>query len=136
MLHFNDSMIVEIGNDRRMDDRRALLAFGALAQETRLAIVRRLVKAGPAGVPAGVLAGGAGVSASNVSFHLKELERAGLVSARREARSIIYAADYAALGALIRFLTRDCCGGRPEICAPAFDPGRPPARKPRTLARA
>jgi DNA-binding transcriptional ArsR family regulator len=129
-------MIIEIMTTRRMDDRRALAAFGALAQETRLAIVRRLVKAGPKGVPAGALADGAGVSASNVSFHLKELERAGLVSARREARSVIYAADYAALGALIRFLTQDCCGGRPEICAPAFDPCRPAIRKPRTLARA
>jgi ArsR family transcriptional regulator len=105
-----------------MDGRQAIAVFGALSQDTRLRIVRLLVKAGPDGTPAGELADEIGVSASNMSFHLKELERAGLVSTRREARSIIYAADYAALGGLIRFLMQDCCGGRPEICAPALDP--------------
>lgn len=103
-----------------MDEPRALAAFGALSQETRLRIVRLLVRAGPAGMAAGAVGEAAGVSASNVSFHLKELERAGLVGARRRARSIIYAADYAALSGLAAFLLRDCCGGRPEVCAPAL----------------
>ncbi|RUW99321.1 transcriptional regulator, partial [Mesorhizobium sp. M8A.F.Ca.ET.059.01.1.1] len=63
------------------------------------------------------------VSASNVSFHLKELERAGLVSVRRDSRSMVYSAEYEALSGLIRFLMEDCCSGRPEICAPALAPG-------------
>ena len=58
------------------------------------------------------------VSPSNVSFHLSHLERAALIQSRREARSIIYAASYETLGELIRFLTEDCCQGKPEICAP------------------
>jgi ArsR family transcriptional regulator, arsenate/arsenite/antimonite-responsive transcriptional repressor len=78
------------------------------------------VQAGPEGVAAGVLGEATGVSASNVSFHLKELERAGLIGARRQARSIIYAADYPALAGLLQFLMEDCCAGRPEICAPAL----------------
>ncbi len=102
-----------------MDERQALLAFAALAQETRLRLLRQLVTAGPEGVAAGTLASGAGVSASNVSFHLKELEQAGLVASRREGRSIIYKAAYPALSGLIAFLMKDCCQGRPEVCTPA-----------------
>ena len=103
-----------------MDEKQALAAFGALSQDTRLRIVRLLVQAGPEGLAAGAVGEAAGVSASNVSFHLKELERAGLVNARRQARSTIYAADYAALAGLLQFLMEDCCDGRPEICAPAL----------------
>ncbi len=100
-----------------MDESQALFAFGALSQETRLRILRMLVIAGEGGMPAGAIAGKADVSPSNVSFHLKELERAGLVSQRRESRSIIYTADYTVLRGLIRFLMEDCCGGRREICS-------------------
>ena len=103
-----------------MDERQALSAFGALSQETRLRILRMLVVAGPDGIAAGTIADGAEVSASNVSFHLKELERAGLVAARRDSRSIIYSAEFDALSGLIRFLMEDCCSGRPEICEPAI----------------
>ena len=102
-----------------MDDRQAIGAFAALSQETRLRIVRMLVVAGPGGMAAGAIAEKAAVSPSNVSFHLKELERAGLIAQTRESRSIIYTADYAVLGGLIRFLMEDCCAGKPEICAPA-----------------
>jgi ArsR family transcriptional regulator len=102
-----------------MDERQALVSFGALSQETRLQIVRMLVVAGPEGMAAGTIAERLDVSPSNVSFHLKELDRSGLVSQQREARSIIYSADYEALSGLVRFLMEDCCGGRPEICAPA-----------------
>jgi DNA-binding transcriptional ArsR family regulator len=103
-----------------MTESQALLAFAALAQDTRLSIVRRLVKAGADGMSAGEIAEAAGASPSNVSFHLKELERAGLIASRRLARSIIYSADYAALRALIRFLMEDCCSARAEICAPIY----------------
>jgi DNA-binding transcriptional ArsR family regulator len=103
-----------------MRESQALESLAALSQETRLRIVRRLVRGGTEGIPAGALANGLGISPSNMSFHLKELERAGLVAARREARSIIYSADYKTLNGLIRFLMEDCCGGRPEICTPAL----------------
>jgi DNA-binding transcriptional ArsR family regulator len=103
-----------------VDERQALIAFGALSQETRLRLLRLLVVAGPEGIAAGSLAEQVEVSPSNVSFHLKELERSGLVSARRDARSIVYSAEYDALSGLIRFLMEDCCSGRPEICAPAL----------------
>jgi ArsR family transcriptional regulator, arsenate/arsenite/antimonite-responsive transcriptional repressor len=114
-----------------VEEKQALAAFGALSQETRLRIVRLLVQAGPEGVAAGVLGEATGVSASNVSFHLKELERAGLIGARRQARSIKYAADYPALAGLLQFLMEDCCAGRPEICAPALaNPCAPRATQP------
>jgi DNA-binding transcriptional ArsR family regulator len=73
---------------------------------------------------AGAIAEAVGVSASNVSFHLKDLDQAGLVASRREARSIVYSADYGTLTGLLRFLMRDCCGGRPEICGPALSIAR------------
>lgn len=102
-----------------MDEHQALDAFGALAQETRLQVVRLLVKAGPEGMPAGAIGAALEASSSKLSFHLSHLERAGLVQSRREARSIIYSAAYPALSGLVEFLMRDCCQGRPEVCAPA-----------------
>lgn len=104
-----------------MDERQALIALGALSQETRLKIIRMLVVAGPDGLAAGTVAERADVSPSNISFHLKELERAGLVTQQRESRSILYSARFDALGGLVRFLMEDCCAGNPEICAPALD---------------
>lgn len=103
-----------------MDERQALAALGALSQETRLRILRMLVISGPDGVAAGEIAERVEVSPSNVSFHLKELERARLVTARRDSRSIVYSAEYDALSGLIRFLMEDCCSGRPEICTPVI----------------
>lgn len=99
-----------------MNRRQAISAFAALSQDTRLSIVRLLVRAGPDGLAAGDVANEIGVSASNLSFHLKELAHAGLINARREARSIIYNAEFDALRGLIGFLMKDCCAGRPEIC--------------------
>jgi len=98
--------------------RQALASFAALSQDTRLGIIRLLVKAGQDGIGAGEIAGEVGVSASNLSFHLKELLHAGLVESKRDARAIIYTANYEALRGLIGFLMKDCCAGRPEICAP------------------
>jgi ArsR family transcriptional regulator len=103
-----------------MDETQALGAFGALSQQTRLQIVRMLVVAGPDGLSAGTLAEKAGVSPSNISFHLKELDNAGLIRQHRQSRSIIYTARYDVLAGLLRFLMEDCCAGRPEICAPAL----------------
>jgi DNA-binding transcriptional ArsR family regulator len=103
-----------------MDERQALMSFAALSQETRLRIIRTLVVAGPDGMAAGAVAERMEVSPSNVSFHLKELERAGLISQQRESRSIVYTASYEALAGLVRFLMEDCCAGNPEICAPAL----------------
>lgn len=98
---------------------QALDAFGALSQETRLQMVRALVVAGPEGMAAGAVGEAVGASSSSASFHLAHLERAGLVRSHREARSIIYSANYEGLAGLVEFLMRDCCQGRPEVCAPA-----------------
>lgn len=86
-------------------------ALAALAQEHRLAAFRLLVQAGSGGIPAGVLAEKIGVPPSSMSFHLSQLAHAGLVTQRRESRSIIYCADYSAMGALMGYLTENCCGG-------------------------
>ncbi|NLS07906.1 helix-turn-helix transcriptional regulator [Rhizobium sp. P32RR-XVIII] len=98
-----------------MDERQALLSFAALSQETRLAVVRTLVVAGPDGMAAGTIAEKMGVSPSNISFHLKELERSGLIAQRRESRSIVYSADYDALSGLVTFLMHECCAGHPQV---------------------
>src|SRR3546814_17527963 len=97
-----------------MEERQALACFGALSQETRLRIVRLLVRAGHEGLAAGAVADAMGVSASNVSFHPKELERAALVAARRAARSIVYTAPSAALSELLDLPVDHCCPGHPQ----------------------
>lgn len=102
-----------------MTEAQALEAFSALSQETRLRVLRLLVKAGPEGLAAGAIGEAVGASSSRMSFHLNHLEQAGLVQSRREARSIIYSAVYPALSGLVAFLMRDCCQGHPEICEPA-----------------
>ncbi|MCX5496283.1 metalloregulator ArsR/SmtB family transcription factor [Kaistia dalseonensis] len=102
-----------------MDESKALQAFAALSQATRLQIVRLLVKAGPDGLAAGVIGEAVGASSSKASFHLSHLEQAGLIVSRREARSIIYSAAFPALAGLVEFLMRDCCQGHPEVCNPA-----------------
>ena len=94
--------------------------LGALAQDTRLAIFRRLVAAGPAGMAAGRIAAELGVPGPTLSFHLNQLRHAGLVSARRHGRSITYAADYGAMNGLIGFLSENCCR-RPAAAAPITD---------------
>ena len=99
-----------------MESKQALLGLAALAQETRLAIFRRLVRAGPQGENAGAIAEALGTPAPTLSFHLKELERAGLITQRRESRSLIYAARYDGMRDLLAYLVEDCCAGRPEFC--------------------
>ena len=104
-----------------MDEKQALNAFAALSQETRLRIVRLLVAAGHEGLSAGAIGEAMdGASSSRMSFHLSQLEQAGLAQSRREGRSIIYSAALPALSDLIEFLMRDCCQGHPEVCNPAM----------------
>jgi DNA-binding transcriptional ArsR family regulator len=104
-----------------MEERCILAALVALAQETRLAVFRLLVPAGASGLPAGEIAARLGVPASTLSFHLKELEQAGLLRSWRRQRQIFYAADYEGMRRLLTFLTADCCGGHPEICGGLAD---------------
>lgn len=96
-----------------MEREQALDALGALAQETRLDAFRLLVQAGPGGLTPGAVGERLGVPAATLSFHLKELRNAGIVRCRRESRSLIYSADFAAMDALLGFLTRHCCQGAP-----------------------
>jgi DNA-binding transcriptional ArsR family regulator len=101
-----------------MEPRAALAAFSALSQETRLEALRFLVKRGPSGATAGALAETLGVAAPTLSFHLKELANAGLVLSRKDGRSVIYAADYGGIRAVVDFLMADCCQGDPRLCGP------------------
>lgn len=104
-----------------MDETAAVTAFAAMSDQTRLRIVRLLVRAGPDGMASGAIGEAmGGATSSRMAFHLKNLEHAGLVQSRREGRFIIYTAVLPALSGLLEFLMRDCCQGNPEICAPAF----------------
>lgn len=103
----------------KLEEHQALDAFAALSQETRLKMVRTLVVAGEHGLAAGAVGDAVGASSSSASFHLAHLERAGLITSRREARSIIYAANFATLSDLVEFLMRDCCQGHPSVVASA-----------------
>ncbi|HXL69376.1 MAG TPA: helix-turn-helix transcriptional regulator [Xanthobacteraceae bacterium] len=101
-----------------MDISAAVEALTALAQPTRLAAFRRLVKAHPEGVPAGDVARLCAVPHNTMSTHLAALVRAGLASTEKQGRVVSYRADLDGFRTLMNFLTRDCCQGRPEICAP------------------
>ena len=94
-----------------MDTANAVAALAALAQETRLAAFRLLVQAGDSGMAAGEIAVALDVPAPTLSFHLKELANAGLVSSRQEGRNVIYRTAYAAMDDLIAYLTDNCCQG-------------------------
>lgn len=101
----------------------AVTALAALAQETRLAAFRLLVQAGPEGLAAGRIADALTVSPATLSFHLKELSHAGLVSAAQDSRYVIYRANFGAMAALMAYLTEHCCAGAPcelePLCCPA-----------------
>lgn len=109
-----------------MESKTAVTTLAALAQERRLGIFRLLVTAGPAGLAVGRIGEVLGVAPATLSFHLKELAHAGLVGTRQQGRFIYYSANYAAMNALLAFLTDNCCGGAPcevsanpqETCAP------------------
>ncbi|WP_323143584.1 ArsR/SmtB family transcription factor [Massilia phyllosphaerae] len=99
-----------------METKQVLAALAALAQDTRLAIFRLLVQVGPLGMAASKIAEHLDMAPSSLSFHLKELTHAGLISSKQEGRFVIYSADVDAMNGLISFLTENCCGGVP--CAP------------------
>lgn len=103
-----------------MDKSDVVAALAALAQEHRLEVYRLLVQAGPAGMPAGEVANGVGIPPNTLSFHLDRLRHSGLVTFERQGRSLIYAARYDTINALIGYLTENCCGGKPVPCKPTY----------------
>ena len=114
-----------------MEKTKAVSALAALAQDNRLDVFRLLVQAGPDGMPAGAVADALDLAPNTLTFHFDRLRTAGLVSARRDGRSIIYAARFEAMNELIAFLTENCCGGisctPPVQCKPARKRAKVPA---------
>ncbi|HWK37367.1 MAG TPA: metalloregulator ArsR/SmtB family transcription factor [Hyphomicrobium sp.] len=111
-----------------MESKDAVACLSALAHDQRLAIFRLLVKAGPSGLPAGEIAEAIGATPTSASFHLKELDRAGLIHATRAGRYIRYAIQFDGMRRLLTFLTEDCCRGQPELCGSTI-------KKARTLCK-
>lgn len=101
-----------------MEIKHAVDALAALAQESRLAVFRLLVEAGPAGLTPGRIAETLGLPAATLSFHLRSLSHAGLVDSRQDGRFLIYTARFDTMNALVAYLTENCCGGHPENCRP------------------
>ena len=108
-------------------------ALGALAHEHRLAIFRLLVGRGPEGLNAGTIAERVGLLPSSLTFHLQNLQRAGLIARRREGRQLIYSADFGAMTALVGYLTENCCGSATH-CAPCTQPATAKARRAKAAA--
>jgi ArsR family transcriptional regulator, arsenate/arsenite/antimonite-responsive transcriptional repressor len=106
-----------------MKAKDVIAALGALAHEHRLAIYRLLVQRGPDGLPAGHIATRMGLIPSSLTFHLQGLQRAGLISQRRESRQLIYSADFDAMNDVVDYLTENCCAGSGQ-CAPVCKPVR------------
>lgn len=107
-----------------------MAALGALAQDNRLDVFRLLVESGPEGLPAGSVANALKLAPNTLTFHFDRLRQAGLVTVRREGRSMIYAARYETMNALIDYLTKNCCGGVPlEPRGPATPSKGAPAKR-------
>src|SRR5271154_49263 len=102
-----------------MEKTDIVTALAALAQDNRLDVFRLLVQAGPDGMPAGEIAEALDLAPNTLTFHFDRLRVAGLVTVRRDGRSMIYAARYEAMNGLIAYLTENCCGSAPDQCAPA-----------------
>jgi len=102
-----------------MDEKDVVTSLAALAHEHRLRIFRLLVREGPNGLTAGHLAEGIGAGPTAASFHLKELDRAGLIHSTRDGRYVRYAVHYEGMRRLLEYLTEDCCQGQPELCGPS-----------------
>ena len=107
-----------------METSDAVSALSALAQDSRLAIFRALVQAGPSGLAAGKISELTAIPPSSLSFHLKELSHAGMVDSQQAGRFVIYTANFTTMNALLGFLTENCCGGNPcsPVCTPACEP--------------
>src|SRR5712675_1202541 len=101
-----------------MEKADAIAALAALAQDNRLDVFRLLVQAGPEGIAAGEVAESLGIAPNTLSFHFDRLRHAGLVSVRRDGRSMIYAARYETMNTLLAYLTENCCRGASQACAP------------------
>ena len=119
-----------------MESSDAAAVFAALGQESRLDLLRTLLEAGPTGLSAGAIGGALGIVPSTLSFHLRALEQVGLIRPTRQGRSLIYAAQIERLRQVVSFLSRDCCGGRPELCGDLMRawPVSPPENRPMTPA--
>lgn len=104
-----------------MEITSATRSLAALAQESRLAAFRLLVRAGGDGMSAGAIAQTLGIPHNTLSTHLAALQNAGLIRSRRDGRSIIYSVDFDGTRALLGFLLEDCCQGAPEVCTPVLD---------------
>jgi ArsR family transcriptional regulator len=103
-----------------MEIKSIVVALAALAHESRLAIFRVLVQAGPTGMAAGHIAKCTGIAPSSLSFHLKELAHANMVTSRQDGRFVVYAANFAAMNTLLAALNENCCGG--QLCVPLAAP--------------
>lgn len=115
-----------------MESEDVILALAALAQSTRLDVFKLLVKHEPEGLAAGDIAKSLAVPQNTMSSHLAILTRAGLVAAKRSGRSIVYRATLTRFQQVVLFMLQDCCGGKPEICAPLIEsltPCCPPQKK-------
>ena len=102
-----------------MEKNNVVAALAALAQDNQLDVFRLLVQAGPDGMAAGAVATALDLAPNTLTFHFDRLRQAGLVTVRRDGRSMIYAARFDTMNELLGFLTENCCGGEPEKCAPA-----------------
>ena len=113
-----------------MEKTQAVAALAALAQDNRLDVFRLLVQAGPDGLSAGQVASALGLAPNTLTFHFDRLRTAGLVTVRRDGRSMIYAAQFETMNALLGFLTENCCGGAPCTTADGCKPVRKRAKAP------
>ena len=118
-----------------MKKSNALEALGALAQDNRLDVFRLLVEAGPQGMPAGSVASALKLAPNTLTFHFDRLRDAGLVTVRREGRSMIYAAQFDTMNALLAYLTENCCGDGSTDCSSSCAPARPAKAAKRAAAR-
>jgi ArsR family transcriptional regulator, arsenate/arsenite/antimonite-responsive transcriptional repressor len=111
-----------------------IAALGALAHEHRLAIYRLLVERGPEGLSAGAIGDRVGLLPSSLTFHLQNLQRAGLITQRRESRQLFYAADFSAVSDLVGYLTENCCADSSAKCSTSCIPAAKPAKRAAKVA--
>ena len=109
-----------------MENTSIVAALSAIAQESRLNVFRTLVQAGPAGMAAGKISEATGIAPSSLSFHLKELAHAQMVTAKQQGRFVFYSANFETMNAVIAYLTENCCGGNPcspvSVCTTGCEP--------------